>query len=237
MQQRETQRANRQLPVRHFPAPNPYSEPIPSHFMNTTPETPTALATAYALGELTDAERAAFEAQMENDPALAALVEETREFCSVLNDELAQPTAELQEAARSRLLFEAGKAHRDAKVVRHRWVRRLTAMAACVAAGAVGAVYIGREKSSSESPRIASAPRPPSAGDLAKAGAEAEAARARMLDTMKKNGIVDYAANGSGAGSLVSNPSPEILQQAAVSQEEMASIAAAVAEKIVKSET
>jgi secreted protein with Ig-like and vWFA domain len=105
-----------------------------------SPETsdPRAIATAWALDELTPEERAAFEQQIENDSELAALAEETKAFCGVLSGSLGHPTLELQEAARSRLLFEADRPRREAKVVRAKWIRRLTTMAACVAAGSAG---------------------------------------------------------------------------------------------------
>ncbi|HWB02079.1 MAG TPA: von Willebrand factor type A domain-containing protein [Verrucomicrobiales bacterium] len=105
-----------------------------------SPETsdPRAIATAWALDELTPEERAAFEQQIENDSELAALAEETKAFCGVLSGSLGHPTLELQEAARSRLLFEADRPRREAKVVRATWIRRLTTMAACFAAGSAG---------------------------------------------------------------------------------------------------
>src|SRR5687767_4643239 len=42
---------------------------------------PRAAATAYALDELSAGERAAFEQQIESDSGLAALADETKEFC------------------------------------------------------------------------------------------------------------------------------------------------------------
>ncbi|HEX2747172.1 MAG TPA: hypothetical protein VHM91_04165, partial [Verrucomicrobiales bacterium] len=102
------------------------------------PSDPHAAATAWALGELTPEECAAFEEQIENDAELAALAEETKEFCEKLTGSLSYPTLELQEAARGRLLFEADRPWREAKVVRGKWLRRLTTMAACLAAGGGG---------------------------------------------------------------------------------------------------
>lgn len=112
----------------------------------TEPADPKTLATAYALGEMSDAERASFEAQMENDPALAALAEETKGFCALLDKSLTQPTLELQQAAKARLLFEAAKPQRTAAANRRLWVRRLTLTAACVAAGGTVAWWLAPEK-------------------------------------------------------------------------------------------
>ena len=107
--------------------------------MNTevspAPSDPSAAATAWALDELTPEERAAFEVQMESNPELATLTEETKEFCGLLTDTLSYPTLELQEAARSRLLFEADHPRRAANRARRKGIRRLTTLAAC---GAVG---------------------------------------------------------------------------------------------------
>jgi len=105
--------------------------------MNTlsNPADPKTIATAYALGELSDIERATFEQQMAEDPALAALVEETKDFCAVLDKNLALPTLELQQAAKARVLFEAGKPLRDSVIIRRKWVKRLTLAAACLAIG------------------------------------------------------------------------------------------------------
>jgi secreted protein with Ig-like and vWFA domain len=94
-----------------------------------------ARATAYALGELSDIERATFEKQMAEDPALAALASETKVFCALLDKNLALPTLELKEAAKARVLFEADKPKRDSVIIRHKWTRRITIAAACLAIG------------------------------------------------------------------------------------------------------
>src|SRR5262245_2585177 len=88
-------------------------------------------ATAYALGELSAAERAAFEQQMENDPALAALARETKDFCSLLDGTLRDPVPSLAEENRAALLAAAGR--RRKPVI---WIPWLAgAAAACVAGG------------------------------------------------------------------------------------------------------
>jgi secreted protein with Ig-like and vWFA domain len=135
--------------------------------MNTemSPESfdPRALATAWALGQLSAEERTAFEQKLESDSELAALAEETKEFCGLLASSLSHPTIELQEAARSRLLAEAEPPHGGAKVVRRKWVRSLTALAACVAAGGVFAYWIAplKEARVRSGPGLASKPLSP----------------------------------------------------------------------------
>jgi hypothetical protein len=74
---------------------------------NSETSDPRTLVTAWALDELSPDERAAFLQRMENDPELATFAAETKEFCGLLALGLQQPTIELQQAARSRLLFEA----------------------------------------------------------------------------------------------------------------------------------
>ncbi len=105
------------------------------------PSDPRDTATAWALDELTPEERAAFEQQSAEDAELAALAEETRDFCGLLTGTLRQPSEELRDAARRRVLFEAGRPRRDAKATRGKWFRRMTTMAACIAAGSGGTYW------------------------------------------------------------------------------------------------
>ena len=58
------------------------------------PSDPRDTATAWALDELTPEERAAFEQQSAEDAELAALAEETRDFCGLLTGTLRQPSEE-----------------------------------------------------------------------------------------------------------------------------------------------
>ena len=97
--------------------------------------------TSWALGELPADEADAFAAELAADPALAAAAEETKAFCALLDQSLAQPTPELKEAARARLLFEAARPQRSAAASRVIWLRRVSLVAACVAAG-TGVVWL-----------------------------------------------------------------------------------------------
>jgi secreted protein with Ig-like and vWFA domain len=100
--------------------------------MNAESNSPNTLATAYALGELSDAERAAFEAQMETDPVLASLARDTKNFCSLLDANLRAPVPSLADENRAALLA-AGTGKRRSKVI---WIPWLAgAAAACVAGG------------------------------------------------------------------------------------------------------
>jgi secreted protein with Ig-like and vWFA domain len=102
--------------------------------MNTLsePADPKALATAYALGELTDTERADFERLMENDPALAALAGDTKDFCALLDTTLREPVPSLAEENRVVLLAAAARKPRKSVI----WIPWLAgAAAACVAGG------------------------------------------------------------------------------------------------------
>ncbi len=193
------------------------------------PADPRAIATACALGELTPEERAAFERECAENPDLESLAGGTKEFCDLLTGALAQPTPELQQAARARLLFEADKRNRSAKIIRHKWMRRVTAAAACVAVGG-GATFwwmasTGRlDKAAyatptkrNDNPRSApvvfnSMGADPSTkssleADSTKVAAQitqqeeaVEQSRLAMLDVMKKHDIVDTLPLSSGNG-------------------------------------
>ena len=199
--------------------------------MNTLsdPADPRSLATAYALGELSADERTAFEQQMESDPALAELARETKDFCAVLDKDLGQPTIELQEAAKARVLFEADKARRDAVIIRHRWTKRLTLSAACLAVGAGGTwmwmsahppLYAGRTKfevlqssasdvyGDTRSTTTADAPKWTAMEvdkQLKDQEAKVEQARLALNDLQKKRNIVDEVPinNGSGNSTVI----------------------------------
>jgi secreted protein with Ig-like and vWFA domain len=112
--------------------------------MNSTEfsETIESRMTAWALGELPVEEAAAFEAAMAADPVLAAEAERTKAFCAVLDGNLAQAPVVLARAERERLLSAASAA----VVVPFSWRRGLTALAACVAAGAVGTMWYQRTR-------------------------------------------------------------------------------------------
>lgn len=102
---------------------------------------PKAVATAWALDELTPPEREAFESEREENPELDQLASETKDFCKHLAAALGQPTMELQHAARSRILFEAARPRRSAEVMRRKWIRRVTLAAACLAVGGGGTYW------------------------------------------------------------------------------------------------
>jgi len=99
----------------------------------TEPADPKTLATAYALGEMSDAERAAFEAQMESDPALAALAEETKGFCALLDDSLCEPVPSLAEENRAALLTAANRKRKSRTAILIPWLA--AGAAACVTGG------------------------------------------------------------------------------------------------------
>jgi len=112
-----------------------YRTPISNHqskAMNSEPASNPNNTTAYALGELTDAERADFERQMENDSALAALARKTKDFCAVLDATLREPVPSLAEEKRVALLAAAVRKPRKSVI----WIPWLAgAAAACVAGG------------------------------------------------------------------------------------------------------
>ncbi len=64
--------------------------------------------TAYVLGEMTEEERAAFEAEMEQDAALRAEVDEIREMAALLSREMATGHASLPADAKARIEAAAG---------------------------------------------------------------------------------------------------------------------------------
>ena len=194
----------------------------------TEPADPRAIATACALGELTPEERAAFEKECAENPNLESLAGGTKEFCDLLTGALAQPTPELQQAARARLLFEADKRNRSAKIIRHKWMRRVTAAAACLAVGG-GSTYWWMAANGKLADRYASQTKfqinthsapdvfnsmgaDPSTRSSLEAGSAKVAAqitqqeeaveqsRLAMLDVMKKHDIVDSLPLSSGNG-------------------------------------
>ncbi len=93
--------------------------------------------TAYALNELPPDERAALEAQMQNDPALRQQAEEMKSFCSLLNEQITRSEHDtLNPEQRTQLLenFQSSQ-----KIIRPFWRRPAflsgfgLAAAACVA--------------------------------------------------------------------------------------------------------
>ncbi len=97
---------------------------------DTTPVEPNA--TAWAMGELSAAEVAAFEAGMKSDPVAAREASETRDFCQLLGSAMAPPAGEVA-INRERLIEASKKAGRPSgKVI----LFRLAGLAACVTAAA-----------------------------------------------------------------------------------------------------
>lgn len=94
---------------------------------------PRAAATAWALDELPADERAAFEQQLDADPQLAALAEDTKTFCGLLGHTLREPVPSLAERDRAELFAAAGKPRRRKSVIWIPWAAG--AAAACVAGG------------------------------------------------------------------------------------------------------
>ena len=206
----------------------------------TEPADPRAVATACALGELTAEEHAAFAKECAEDPELESLAGGTKEFCDLLSGALAQPTPELQQAARARLLFEADKRNRTSKIIRHKWMRRVTAAAACLAVGG-GSTYwwmastgrLSEARYASQTKfqiNMASAPdvfgivegdarlskeAAPLDAQIKQQEQVVEQSRLAMLDLMKKHDIVDLLPLSSGNGTThVVVPGPNELQKA-----------------------
>ncbi|MCK4624528.1 MAG: von Willebrand factor type A domain-containing protein, partial [Phycisphaerae bacterium] len=83
--------------------------------MNT--EHDEAKLTAYALGELGEAERAEVEAQLKSDPAASQEVEEIRKVAGILTDELkAEPAPKLTSQQRKAVEAQAGKPRRKLRI-------------------------------------------------------------------------------------------------------------------------
>ena len=99
------------------------------------------LAGEYALGLLEDAEKGAFEARLEREPALAQLVAEWNERFAAMAQEVAPvtPPARVRKAVEARLF---GKAARPSilDAARRRWLLLLGGAAAVAAVGLVALV-------------------------------------------------------------------------------------------------
>ena len=128
--------------------------------MNEQNETPKNLRedprlTAYALGELPADEHAAFERELEGDPAARAEVESIRAMAGVVEVELRQePAATLTESQRAAVKHEA---------TRHRAGWRPWLVAASIGAAAFGGYFVrGEVENTTESARLAPGPRAPS---------------------------------------------------------------------------
>ena len=101
--------------------------------------------TAYLLDELDPAERAALEAELRAQPALAAELEEMRHFTAQLRGELhAEEGAPLRPEQRAAVLDEAQRIVAGPRAWwRRPWVQ--SAAAACVIVGAIAALLVRLE--------------------------------------------------------------------------------------------